>query len=155
MIRSLHSNDISLLAELWLQSSLEAHPFIAASYWQSNLAQVREMLAQNAETYVFVSHHKICGFISLIAENHIGALFVDKAFQSQGIGTKLIRYVLRCRPRASLNVYAANQKAIDFYHHMGFKIIREQIDLATGVPELLMCWAKGCKNALNHRPGES
>lgn len=155
MIRRLIASDIPAAAQLWLQTSLEAHPFIAASYWQDNLDRVRGLLAKDAETYVFVNRHKICGFISLLADNFIGALFVAKPFQRNRIGAKLLDYALRRRPVASLCVYAANRPAISFYHHRGFKIIREQIEPETGVAELVLAWAKGCKSGPCRRPGES
>ena len=155
MIRRLRVADIPVVLNLWFQNTKQAHPYIPASHWENNIDLVRQMLANLAETYVFVDKHKIKGFISLLPGDFVGALFVNENCRSCRIGTKLLRYVLRHRTSASLNVYAANRSAIAFYHRGGFKIVREQTDGQTGQPELLMSWAKGCKSTIHRRPGES
>jgi len=155
MIRRLISSDIPVVLDLWLQNVVQAHPYIIKTYWKDNLDLVREMLQHDAETYVFIDKHKIKGFVSLLADDFIGALFVDVDFRAQHIGAKLLKYVIRRRAKASLRVYAANNLAIDFYHKNGFKIIKEQFDEPTGQKELLMSWAKGCKSVICRHFGAS
>ncbi len=155
MIRRLTASDIPTVLNLWLRNTQQAHPFISTEYWENNLQNVRKMLSDSAETYIFIDKHKTKGFISLLPENFIGALFVNEKDRACRIGSKLMRYVLRRRPAASLQVYAANRQAVAFYHKCGFKIIREQMDIPTNQPELLMSWAKGCKSSIHRRQGES
>ena len=95
MIRRLIPSDIPAVLELWLRSTKQAHPFIAPGYWDENTGLVKDMLTRQAETYVFVDKHRIKGFVSLLPENFIGALFVDEKFRSRRIGTKLLNYILR------------------------------------------------------------
>lgn len=155
MIRPLAHSETDRLLDLWLSGTQKAHPFIDPGYWQRNYALVKEQLLPAAQTYVYVDRHRLKGFISLLEGNFVGALFVAPQFQNQKIGTKLLKYVLRRRSSASLNVYAQNQSAIDFYHRRGFKIILEQMDQSTGRAELMMSWAKGSRNGIFRRPGES
>ena len=155
MIRPLIAADIPSLMNLWLSETARAHPFIRETYWQDNYKLVRDQLLPQAQTYVCIDRHKLKGFISLLEGNYIGALFVAPQYQNQKLGTKLLKYLLRRRSSASLNVYAQNQQAIDFYHRRGFKIVREQVDEAAGATELLMSWAKGSKNGVIRRRGES
>lgn len=155
MIRRLIPSDIPAVLELWLRSTKQAHPFIAPGYWDENTGLVKDMLTRQAETYVFADKRRIKGFVSLLPENFIGALFVDEKFRSCRIGTKLLNYILRRRSAVSLHVYAANRPAVDFYRRNGFKIIMEQTDISSGQPELLMARACGSFRGISRRPGES
>lgn len=155
MIRRMTAADIPAVLNLWLRNTKQAHPYIPARYWEDNVILVRQMLTDSSETYVFVDKRKAKGFISLLPDDFVGALFVNENCRYCRIGTKLLQYVLRRRSKAFLQVYAANHSAITFYHKCGFKIIREQIDKQTGQPELLMAWAKGCKSIILRRQGES
>ena len=44
----------------------------------------------------------------------IGALFVDKEYQKQGIGLKLINYCKKLYPQLKLAVYVDNIGAVEF-----------------------------------------
>ena len=104
MIRPLKAADIPVILNLWFQNTKQAHPYIPASHWENNVDLVRQMLTDLAETYVFVDKHKTKGFISLLPGDFVGALFVNENCRSRRIGTKLLRYALRHRSSASLNV---------------------------------------------------
>lgn len=155
MIRRLHKSDIEKVAKLWLSSTKQAHPFIATNYWDENLSKVEDLLASKAQTYLYVDKHQIKGFISLLENGYIGALFVKPIYQSQKIGTKLLRYVLRNKTSASLKVYTQNEPAINFYRYHGFKIIQEGQDLSTQAHELIMAWSKGSRKGLSRQKGDS
>lgn len=155
MIRPLAHDEIDQLLDLWLSGTQKAHYFIDPDYWRQNYNLVKEQFLPVAQTYVYIDRHKLKGFVSLLEGNFIGALFVAPEFQRQKVGTKLLNYVLRRCSSASLNVYAKNQQAIDFYHRCGFKIIREQTDQETGAAELVMSWARGSRSVICRRPGES
>ena len=75
MIRPLQAADIPVVLNLWLQNTKQAHPYISVSHWENNIDLARQMLANLAETYVFVDKHKIKGFISLLPGDFVGALF--------------------------------------------------------------------------------
>lgn len=64
MIRKLQMTDIDSVADIWLDTNIKAHDFIAAQYWLENFETVKEMLAQ-AEVYVYEYEGKIQGFIGL------------------------------------------------------------------------------------------
>ena len=155
MIRRLHKTDIEQVAKLWLSSTKQAHPFIVANYWDENLSKVKDLLVSQAQTYLYVDKHQIKGFISLLENGYIGALFVKPIYQSQKIGTKLLRYVLRNKTSASLKVYTQNEPAINFYRFHGFKIIQEGQDLSTQAQELVMAWSKGAQRGISRQKGDS
>lgn len=156
MIRKATQQDIEKVMQIWLKASLQAHDFIAADFWQQRLAEVRDVYLPQAETFVYEDKHKIKGFISVILDNFIGALFVDTAYQRRSIGSKLLDYVRQNRPNLTLKVYARNKAALNFYQKNDFKILVEKKDEMTGEDELVMSWAKGCKSGLiNRRQGDS
>ena len=46
MIRKMQEEDLDEVANIWLDTNLKAHSFIAAQYWKDNWAAVKEQLAQ-------------------------------------------------------------------------------------------------------------
>lgn len=69
------------------------------------------------------------GFVTYYFSNkevgHIELLAVDKAYKGHGYGKMLVNFVYdQCKSKnckmLELYVYTSNQKAIAFYHHMGF-----------------------------------
>jgi len=94
MIRKWQSEDTAPLLSLWLESTTEAHPFIDANYWQANEAVVRDEYLPAAETWVWEENSTLCGFISVMQFQFVGALFVAPAFIGKGIGP----YKYRPRP---------------------------------------------------------
>lgn len=156
MIRKATKTDTGRIMQIWLETSKKAHAFAAADFWDKKFAEVRDVYLPQAETFVFEDKHKVKGFVSVLSESFIGALFVDNSFQRQNIGTKLLAYVRQKRSSLTLRVYAKNKNAVNFYQKNGFKIIAQRKDDQTNEEELIMSWTIGCKSsfAKKHK-GES
>lgn len=146
MIRKATNGDIEKIMKIWLDASIKAHHFIEADFWKRRRDEVQNVYLPQSETYVYEDKHQLKGFISVILDNFIGALFVDNACQKKNIGSKLLDYVRQNRSSLTLKVYAKNQPALKFYQKHDFKIITERKDERTGEDELIMSWGKGCKN---------
>ena len=144
MIRKANTTDFAKILKLWLESSIKAHSFMPAEYWKQLLPTIQNHYLPQSNTYVFEDKHQIKGFISLMDDNFIGALFVHPQWQRCRVGTKLLRYVRRRRPYMSLRVFAQNKNALRFYQSQGFKAVSENYDASTQSSELLMAWAQGC-----------
>ena len=156
MIRRAVPADMDKIISLWLKETAAAHFFIPRSYWENNAELVKTKLLPEAETFVFCDKHQIKGFLSLLSGNYVGALFVCKDYQGQGIGRKLMEYVRRHRSSLSLRAYAQNEKALCFYRRLGFKIVSENIEAQTGIPEVLLIWSRGSISGNRKRfPGDS
>ena len=82
-------------------------------------------------------------FVSVPEAGEIGALYVLKDFQGQGIGRGLLEHCLAWipQPRAALFVLKGNEKAIRFYEHMGFCLTGHEI-IQDGMTELEMAREK-------------
>ncbi|MBT0929295.1 MULTISPECIES: N-acetyltransferase [Streptococcus] len=138
MIRSIENKDIDKIMNIWLRSTIKAHDFIQKEYWEKNYNIVKDIYIPMAETFVFEDEECIKGFISIINNKFIGALFVDIDFQNSGIGKKLINHVTDRYKNLNLAVYKENKKSVDFYINRGFKITKEQINEDSGHNEYIM-----------------
>lgn len=142
MIRKFKEEDTTKVMTIWTKGNFEAHSFIPKDYFLENYNKVKNEYLPKSETYVYVENEEILGFISLLNNEYIGALFVKKAAQRKGIGRKLINHCKEKYEKLTLKVYYQNGTAIAFYMAMGFKNINLQIDEETGQKEYLMEWEK-------------
>ena len=138
MIRTFQNTDTSQVMDLWLHGNMDAHPFIPAAYWQSNLSMVQEQLLQ-AEVYVYEDQGAVQGFIGL-QEDYIAGIFVKKEARSSGIGKKLLGHVKTIHPFLTLNVYEKNRRAMEFYKREGFSVTMTETDPDTGETDVTMGW---------------
>lgn len=156
MIRELRITDVDRVAEIWLDTNLQAHDFIPAEYWEGNYVAVREMLPR-AEVYVYKGkrggagveqsgseREEILGFIGLNGE-YIEGIFVSYEAQSCGIGKALMDHVKERKQKLLLSVYKKNRRALNFYRREGFCIGEEKTDGDTGEQECLLVWEKNPK----------
>lgn len=138
MIRELQERDIDRAADIWLNTNIKAHNFIAEQYWKSKFDMVKEMLLQ-AEVYVYENEKRIQGFVGLSGE-YIEGIFVSKEVQSQGIGKFLLDFVKEKKKKLRLGVYQKNTRAVCFYEREDFEIQCESLDEDTGEKEYVMMW---------------
>lgn len=138
MIRVFQEKDTDEIVRIWLESSIRAHCFIPADYWESKAADMRNVYLPLSDILVDEDEAgKLTGFAALI-DTFLAALFIAPEFQNRGIGSHLLRFVKKVHPDLELCVYAENEKAISFYQKHGFRIQGERIEAETGCQELLM-----------------
>ena len=153
MIRLLKSKDVEEVMEIWLESTLQAHPFISEEYWLENYKMVKDTYIPLSKTYVLEDNSKIKGFISIIDELFIGALFVEVLHQGEGIGRRLIEFSQKRHKELDLAVYQENKRAVAFYKKMGFRIKNEQINEDSEKAEFRMYWEMETKQEIKAEPG--
>ena len=140
MIRALQTEDISAVSAIWLNTNLAAHAFILSQYWEGQLSEVTEALAQ-AEVYLCEREGAIQGFVGLNG-SYIEGIFIRQEAQSQGVGKRLLDFVKARKDRLELNVYQKNSRAVAFYQRERFVIQREGLDEHTGEMEYRMVWTR-------------
>lgn len=140
MIRKWNTNQFEPLLTLWLDSTTYAHPFIAEEYWQESLPSVRDTYLPVADTWVWEEAHRPLGFVSVIQERFVGALFVAPDAIHRGIGRALIEVVKQHFSDLSLEVYQKNIRAVNFYHAQGFRIEDSAWQEETRHPTWIMRW---------------
>ena len=122
MIQKWDATETGPLLELWLESTIYAHPFIAESYWRESLEVVRDVYLPAAATWVWQENDALKGFISVMDSRFVGALFVAPHAIRHGIGRALLDEVKQHYDWLSLEVYQKNVRAVNFYHAQGFRI---------------------------------
>lgn len=143
MIRAWHNQDLSPLLTLWMESTSFAHPFIDVRYWQESEALVRDAYLPVAKTWVWEEQRELLGFISVMDEQFIGALFVRPAAIGRGIGKALMEHVKQRFCQLSLEVYQKNHRAVNFYAAQGFRIEESAWQEETCHPTWIMNWQAG------------
>lgn len=138
VIRNMNKDDIDQVMQIWLATNVQAHDFIAETYWKGQFENVKKLIPAS-EVYVCEKSNKIVGFIGL-SENYIAGIFVASNFQSYGIGKRLLDYAKGLKPELYLYVYQKNIRAVKFYQRENFVIESETVD-GTGEKEFLMVTA--------------
>jgi len=138
----MQTEDIDEIMQIWRNGNLTAHNFINRKYWFDNYEIVREEYLKKSDTWIYIEGDIIKGFVSVIDNNYIGALFVEKQFQRDGIGTILVKHCKNLYDKLSLKVYKKNEGAISFYNSMGFEYISGQVDKNTNELEYIMEWSR-------------
>ena len=142
MIRKFKEEDLKKVMTIWTKGNFKAHDFIDKDYWLLNFNRVKTEYLIKSETYVYTENNEIKGFISLLKNGYIGALFVRLDSQRQGIGRKLINYCKERHEKLTLKVYEKNVGATLFYINLGFINVKIRLDEATGEKEYVMEWNK-------------
>lgn len=134
--------DTGRVVRIWLEASILAHHFIPAMYWIGKQEDMKNVYLPASTTYVYVDEQTglVQGFISMVDDNYLAALFVIPEAQGKGIGTALMDYVKKNHPEITLKVYAKNQPSVVFYEKQGFRLAEEQIEEETAEKEFVMMW---------------
>ncbi|MBA4502691.1 N-acetyltransferase [Marinobacterium marinum] len=137
MIRPCKDSDIESILDIWLQASIQAHDFIAPTFWQSQVDNMRTLYLPASETYVLERNSEVVGFYAL-HDNTLAAIFVRPELQRQGIGKLLLDHAKTKRPALTLSVYTENDASYRFYLAQGFTVVSQQTETHTGHLEYTM-----------------
>lgn len=140
MIRKWTTKSLDPVLTLWLESTTFAHPFIDEQYWHDSLALVRDVYLPAAQTWVWEENDTLLGFVSVMDNQFVGALFVAPQALHRGIGSALLNEVKQRYPMLSLEVYQKNGRAVSFYHALGFRIEDGAWQEETKHPTWIMRW---------------
>ncbi len=115
-------NDFAKLLAIWESAVRTTHDFLDNKdfiYYQSRMT----VYFEKVDLYVYKNENgKIVGFMG-VSGSMLEMLFVDAAFRGCGVGRKLLHYAVDKLNVCKLDINEQNNQAIDFYTHMGFKII--------------------------------
>lgn len=139
-LTTLTADQQNRLMTIWLQGNLDAHPFVAATYWHQMAPLVATQLGA-ATLYVATTEHQIVGFAGL-DDTYIAGIFVDSAYRHQGFGHALLTRLQTDYRQLTLSVYPQNQRAVVFYQQHGFTLGEQAMDTDTGVLDQEMHWQR-------------
>ncbi len=140
IVREATDADIGAIMQIWLQSSIAAHPFLGALYWHNRYDAVRAAVRQ-AQTAVYENHGKIQGFISLTPEAEVLELCVAKSAQHTGIGIRLIEHAKLTFSCLSVKCFKQNERSVKFLLNRGFVPVLEKLNEEVGYAEYTMEWS--------------
>jgi putative acetyltransferase len=132
------------LVRIWRSADADAQQFLPAAYFSEKAETVRDEL-RTGDVYVIGGEtdgaENVLGFIGL-QDDCIAGFFIDRAFQSQGLGKQLLDYVKQRYGELKLDVFARNEGAVRFYTREGFRILSSAADPDTGEQVYTMAWTK-------------
>lgn len=128
--------------DIWLQASIQSHGFIPAQQWQQAYPLVRDTYLPRSQVTVWQDGQQVLGFLGLVQNSYVGALFVHPQHQGRGIGCELLTHCQAHHSHLFLTVFAENPGAIRFYRRHGFEILRKQESDFPGHEEYIMEWQK-------------
>ena len=130
-------NDYNRLLVIWESAVKATHDFLDNDdfvYYQSRMTYYFGMV----DIYVYKNENgEIIGFIG-VADSMVEMLFVDASFRGCGVGRKLLEYAIDKLNVCKLDVNEQNTQALDFYIHMGFKIVGRSPTDGEGKPYPLL-----------------
>lgn len=127
-IRPQHQDDHMALQQLYLETRRQTF------HWEPldtfNLHDF-EAAIEGERVLVALNDDQIVGFISLWEpDNFVHNLFVDAAYQGQGIGQSLLHEAFNyIDTPARLKCKTRNKKAIRFYKKLGWQAITKAVDV--------------------------
>lgn len=144
LIRELKMNadETNEVMRIWKEATINSHRFIPEEYWLRSYDTIKEKYIPVAKTYGYLEENEIKGFISILDEEFIGALFVEIDYQGRGIGKQLIDHAKGIHDKLILAVYKENEKAVGFYKRVGFIVEHEQLNEETNRSEYIMVFNK-------------
>lgn len=141
MITKFKIEQLDELMKIWLETNIDAHSFIPKEYWIDKAPLVRKLLP-SSDIYVFKECNTIKGFIGVVENGYIAGIFINKEYQREGIGNKLIDYIKSKYENITLDVYNKNEKALNFYYKNNFKVLDSKIDEETKELEYTLFYKK-------------
>lgn len=139
MIQESGSENLDRIMEIWLDTNILAHPFIDRQYWEDVCDTVRSLLP-SADIFICREDDKIKGFIGITDHVYIAGLFVDREFQSRGVGQELLNYCKARYRRLELDVFTENEGAVRFYQRHGFQTAERKMNPDFNHEEYHMVW---------------
>ena len=143
-IRKARHSDISRIAEIIVVNYRNNfYPFFKNDefyFGELNVMELAKEYSKNASNLenTFVYDDGVVKGIIRIRDNEIEKLFIEPAFQSQGIGAKLLSFAVDNHGTDFLWVLEYNKRGIAFYERHGFKLTGEKIIEDEWVPLLKM-----------------
>lgn len=80
----------------------------------------------HGDSYIALGEESVIGFGIVIRDSYLALLGVSPNEQGKGFGRRIINEILTDHDELSCHTRVTNDKAIDFYRDMGFKI--DEID---------------------------
>ncbi|MFG2664441.1 GNAT family N-acetyltransferase [Streptomyces sp. NPDC048387] len=121
VIRRAAGSDAAAVADVWLRSFAAALPGVRRAHTDDQVRSwFREVVVPGREVWVATVEGSAVGMMVLDAEE-LDQLYLDPAWQGQGIGSRLVDLAKQHRPAGlTLWTFQVNESARRFYERHGF-----------------------------------
>ncbi|RBQ32551.1 GNAT family N-acetyltransferase [Arcobacter sp. FW59] len=145
MIVKAKENEYKNLTEIWEDSVRATHNFLNESDINFFRPKILNEYLYAVQVYVYKDElGNILGFIG-IDENKVEMLFIKSKYFKNGIGKKLLQYVIKNHDINEVDVNEQNTNAVNFYKYMCFEFVNRSETDGFGKPFPLL------HLRLNHR----
>lgn len=108
MVRKFKKKDLPTVLRLWRELNIDSQSFIEEEYWQEKYKNLEKEL-EKGEIFVHDEKGAVRGFID-IRNKTVKGIFVQKEFQSKGIGEKLMKRAKSKNDKLKSHVYKKMKK---------------------------------------------
>ena len=122
MIRKINEEDYPRLLEIWISAVENTHDFLKNEdfeFYKENLPTYFQYV--NLVGY-YTTDNILVGFAG-VADHNLEMLFIHNDYRGKGIGKELLNYTIENLEVSKVDVNEQNKQAVDFYLHLGFKVI--------------------------------
>ncbi|MFJ3175383.1 GNAT family N-acetyltransferase [Streptomyces roseus] len=144
------ASDAAAVADVWLRSFAAALPCVRRAHTDDQVRSwFREVVVPGQETWVVTVDGSVVGMMVLDGED-LDQLYLDPAWQGQGIGGRLVRLAKQRRPAGLvLWTFQVNAPARRFYERHGF-VAAESTDGQRNEerePDIRYVWRPGAQES--------
>lgn len=129
------------LHAIWLASVAATHTFLTDADIQKISPLVLQGLASGRTFAITDNTKRICGFMN-IAHTKIEMLFMHPECFGRGYGKALVQYAQEKHNVQYVDVNEQNEQALQFYLHLGFRLVGRSALDSSGAPFPLLHLAK-------------
>jgi ribosomal protein S18 acetylase RimI-like enzyme len=141
-IRQLQDSDEAKAMRIFDGTNADVHVFLPQAALDKQRKDCKNTL-KTKENWVVEKGKEVIGFISLIDDSKISAVYVKKSHINQGYGKHLLNYVKSLKDTLELAVYEDSKRALSFYMNQGFKEVGTGMD--NGFKYFVLRWYKNEK----------
>jgi len=122
-ITPVREDEFDALAALWEASVRATHDFLS----ENDIAGLREAIRRTYLAAVTLcacrdARGQILGFAG-VSGNKVEMLFVAPEHRGRDVGRTLLEHAVTAMAASRLDVNEQNQQALDFYRHLGFRVV--------------------------------
>ena len=133
MIRNFKESDLHDIETVYEKSNNALSLNVESDFFKKDRKKFTSETIRRCRNLVYEHEEKVVGIISW-SQDYIEGLFVLPEFWNRGIGTELLNAAASGKNEISLQVYADNKRALDFYGKYGFEIVGKGICRMTHLP---------------------
>lgn len=138
MIRPFEMRDLNAVLDIWLRTTIAAHPFIEKEHFLAGFQTFQEDHLLRSQSQVYEIEGKVVGFVSIKQDMTVTAINVDFPYRKSGIGEALMNRLIDKFQQISVKCYMENIDALGFFSKLGFEAVKTETDPETNQEVIIL-----------------